>query len=88
VGGGGNVGITRPKQKKKMALKGKLLRFSTTQSMGVDELLNNQNDIEIETKDVMSKKVDKNIGLKVNSNVLLDGDQIEKLSFSQDVDNL
>ncbi len=82
------MGITRPKQKKKMALKGKLLRFSTTQSMGVDELLNNQNDIEIETKDVMSKKVDKNIGLKVNSNVLLDGDQIEKLSFSQDVDNL
>jgi hypothetical protein len=50
--------------------------------------LKNQNDIEAETKDVMSKKVDKNIGLKVNSNVLLDGDQIDKLTFSQDVDNL
>jgi hypothetical protein len=71
-----------------MALKGKLVRFSTTQSMDVDKLLKNQNDIEAETKDVMSKKVDKNIGLKVNSNVLLDGDQIDKLTFSQDVDNL
>lgn len=42
-----------------MALKGKLVRFSTTQSMDVDKLLKNQNDIQVETKDVMSKKVDK-----------------------------
>lgn len=57
--GGGDKGITSPIQSKKnlMAPKGKHVQFSTTQSMATEKLLENPNDIEVETKDVMSKEV-------------------------------
>jgi hypothetical protein len=55
--------------------------------MATEKLLENPNDIEAETKDVMSKEVDTNIGLRADSNVLLDGDQTEKPLFLQDANS-
>jgi len=55
--------------------------------MAADNLLENPNDIEVETKDVMSKEVARNIGLRADSNVLLDGDQTEKPLFLQDANS-
>jgi hypothetical protein len=55
--------------------------------MATEKLLENPNDIEVETKDVMSKEVDTNIGLRADSNVLLDGDQTEKPLFLQDANS-
>jgi hypothetical protein len=49
--------------------------------MVAKKLLKYQQDIEMKIENVMSKEVDGNIGLKVDLNVLLGGDQTKWLAF-------
>jgi hypothetical protein len=49
--------------------------------MVANKLLKYQQDIEMKIENVMSKKVDGNIGLKVDLNVFLGGDQTKWPTF-------